>query len=693
MLGILPHTIPSPSLPNPSDAGKHFTKTLRNRYQISHKIYVKHIEFSKNPFDWNTRLRTYVEKNKHEEVLLLYLSMVMDCVPPDEFTFPLVLKACSALDKIREGKQVHTHVVKNGILYSQNVFVQNSLLYMYASCGSLDVAKRVFNKMTHRTLVSWNSMIAGFSKFTGSGFEAILLYVLMLQEGIDPDGFSYTVLFRACASAFAVEESIQIHSHVIKLGLESNVMIQNSLIDMYVKFGLIETALALFNRMTERALVSWNALIAGLIRSGDLDSADTLFNEMRERDVVSWNTMISGYVQSGHANEALTLFRRMQLEGMNPNAISMVSVLSACAVVGSLSLGKWVHLCCERKGLVGSNEIVNAALVNMYVKCGDIESARQIFISMKRKDIVSWDIMIEGYALHGRGKDALELFREMIREGVKPDDITFIGVLNACSHAGLIEEGLMHFRSMGVEFGIEPNLEHFACVVDLLGRAGQLNEAFQVIEGMPIAPDAVVWSALLSACRTHNDALLAASVAKHIMELDPANSSNYVLLSNIYATCSQWEDVYKVREMMKCREIEKEPGCSLIEIRGSVNEFLAGNTSHPQCAEIFQKLKELNGQIKMVGYVPDTDMVLQDMREEEKENALYLHSEKLAVAFGLINTPPGTPIRVVKNLRICRDCHSAIKLIAQIEGREIVVRDRNRFHHFKGGQCSCGNYW
>ncbi|XP_010247713.1 PREDICTED: pentatricopeptide repeat-containing protein At2g29760, chloroplastic-like [Nelumbo nucifera] len=694
MLGLLSPKLPSVSHPSLADARKPLTETLQKRPLLSSsKRGAKRTDISRNPFDWNTRFRAYIDKNQHEEVLLLYLSMVTGGVPPDEFTFPLVLKACSALEKIREGKQLHAHVVKNGFLFSENVFVQNSILHMYASCGCLEIARLAFEKMTQRTLVSWNSLISGYSRFGGYGFQAILLFVLMLKQGFVPDEFCFTVLLRACVSALAVEEAIQVHSHIIKLRFESNVLIQNSLMDMYVKFGLVEAALLLFNRMTKKDLVSWNSMITGLIRSGDLVSAEVLFNQMDVKNVVSWNTMISGYVQNGQCNEALVLFRKMQLEGVNPNSITVVSALSACSDVGALSLGKWIHSYCKRKGLIGSNEIVSAALVNMYAKCGDIETAHQVFESMVTRDIVSWDVMIEGFALHGRGEDALKLFRNMIREGVKPDEITLIGVLNACSHAGLVEEGLMHFQKMWVKFGVDPNLEHFTCVVDLLGRAGRLGEALQVIKGMNIAPDAVVWSVLLNACRIHGNVHLAEFVAKKIMELDPESSLNYVLLSNIYASNNKWEDASKVRMIMKCNDIEKEPGCSLIEIGGLINEFLAGDSSHPQYKQIFQKLEELKKKIKMAGYVPDMDMVLREIRDEEKESALYLHSEKLAVALGLINSPPGIPIRIVKNLRICRDCHSAIKLIAQIEGREIVVRDRNRFHHFKEGKCSCRDYW
>ncbi|KAL6008415.1 hypothetical protein ACLOJK_033925 [Asimina triloba] len=678
----LTHESPSRTTP-PNPSLDHSNNTTNPR---------KFASISTNPFAWNTRIRTHVENEQPQQALHLYTSMLHHGVSPDLFTFPSLLKACSILKSLRQGMQIHAHVVKNGFAFAHNLFALNSLLHMYACCGSLWHARRVFDGMLQKTLVSWNSMIAGYSKFEGFERDALLFFIDMLGEGMAPDGFSFTVLCRACSSALAVEQGIQIHCHVIKHGFESDIFVQNGLIDMYVKFESVDAALRIFDKMTERSLVSHNALIGGLMRLGDSEMAEALFNDMTVRDVVSWNSMISGYVQNRQWDKALTSFRQMQVEGMKPNAVTAVSVLSACSDAGALNLGRWVHLYSQKNSLT-SNQFVNANLVLMYARCGDIENAEKVFERMQEKDTVSWDVMIEGLAMHGRGKDALQLFRKMRSEGVKPDAITLIGVLKACSHAGLVDEGLMYLRSMSQEFGIEANLEHYACTVDLLGRAGRLIEALQLIQRMPIAPDSVVWGALLGACRIHNHATLAEYVVKHVIELDPMNSGNYILLSNIYASQGQWDNATEVRDMMRQKGIKKEPGCSLVEIGESVNEFLAGDFSHPQSKEILLKLEELTEGIKALGYAPDLGLVLHDMAEEEKESAIYCHSEKLAVAFGLINTPAGTPLRIVKNLRICTDCHSAIKLMASIESREIIVRDRHRFHHFKDGGCSCGDYW
>ncbi|KAF3781499.1 Pentatricopeptide repeat-containing protein [Nymphaea thermarum] len=655
----------------------------------------------KDPYFWNTTIRTYIERNLYEDALRLYKRMVADGVEPDDYTFPLALKACYSIPALKEGRQIHTHIAKNASL-AENVFVHNGLLQLYCCSGCSDDARQLFDRMPHRSPVSWNTMIAGYSRIyqqtwlpvvkNGNCADAVLLYCLMIEEGIRADNFTFTALLRACGSCLGFQEGIQIHCHAIKLGLETDVYVRNTLIDMYGKFGQIQNARLLFDGFPERDLVSWNALLTGFVRLGDIESAESLFAEMDERDIVSWNAMMTGYLQRGRANEVLDVFRQTQVAGVCPNIVSVVTAISACSLLGTLSLGVWFHIYSLRHGFE-SNEYVSSSLVKMYAKCGDIENAVRLFDKMPQRDVVSWDVMIEGLALHGRAKDALALFRRMKNEGVNPDDITFIGVLSACSHAGLIEEGFLHFDSMTKEYGIEPRVEHYACLVDLLGRAGRLHDALQIVESMPIAPDSVVWSALLSACRIHGSIELAEKVAKTTLEMEPSIAANYILLSNVYAASSKWEEVASVRTLMKLKGLDKEPGCSVLEMDGSIHEFVAGDNSHPQLREVNQMLDKLAKRLKEAGYEPHKEVVLRDIEEEVKETVLYGHSEKLAVAFALINSAPGTPIRVVKNLRICSDCHSAIKLISKIEAREIVVRDRNRFHHFIDGSCSCGDYW
>ena len=311
---------------------------------------------------------------------------------------------------------------------------------------------------------------------------------------------------------------------------------------------------------------------------------------------------------------------------------------------------------------------------------------------MNQRDVISWNAMIAAYSQHGYGKEALDLFHRMQQEGVNPDDITLISVLNACSHVGLVDEGLHIFDSMK-NHNVTPTIQHFTCVVDLLGRAGRLDDAENLIHKMPFQPDSVTWMTLLGACRGHNDVNRAKHVAEHILELDPQDPSGYVLLSNIYASSGQWNEQLNVRKMMKDRGVKKKPGQSWIEINGKIHSFIVADESHEEITKIHSKLDEIYGRMKNIGFKSDTSFVLHDVEDEEKEQHLCHHSEKLAIGFGLINTPPGTRLHVFKNLRVCGDCHSVTKLISQLEQREIIVRDTNRFHHFKDGKCSCQDYW
>jgi pentatricopeptide repeat protein len=427
-------------------------------------------------------------------------------------------------------------------------------------------------------------------------------------------------------------------------------------------------------------------------KCGNVNIAHKLFERMPKQDVVSWTAIIAAYSQNGHPHEALAFFNEMQVQGIKPNSITIVSVLPACAHLLALEQGKQIHGYAIRSGFE-SDVVVGTGLVNMYAKCGNVNIAHKLFERMPEQDVVSWNAMILAYGIHGHGEDALALFSQMQQTGTKPDHITFTAILTACSHAGLVDQGWQYFECMKSDYGLAPKLEHYACLVDLLGRAGHLDEAHDIIKKMPLEPNANVWGALLGACRIHCNIELGEQAAKHLFELEPNNAGYYVLLSNIYAEARRWEDVVKLRTMMKERGVKKQPGCSVVAVHREVHTFLVGDRTHPQSEKIYAMLETLYGQMKKAGYVPNTNLVLQDVEEEAKENILCSHSEKLAISFGIINTSPGTPIRIMKNLRVCSDCHNATKFISKIVGREIIVRDANRFHHFKDGLCSCGDYW
>eukprot|EP01018_Ginkgo_biloba_P011240 Gb_08862 [translate_table: standard] len=607
---------------------------------------------------WNAMIAGYTQNGCATEALTLFHQMQLGNITPDRATIVTILPACANSAVLQYGKEIHGYIIKNKV--ESDVYVGNSLIAMYAKCSSREMARQVFDKMPGKNVVSWNALIAGYAQ-NGDASESLTLFHQMQQAGMMPDHVTVASVLRACATLSALQEGKEIHDYIIKNCFESDVIVGTALVDMYAKCGRVEDACQLFDKMSRR-------------------------------DVFLWTAMIAGYAQNGHANEALELFHKMQLADMKPNEVTIVSVLRACADLAALQQGKDIHDYIIENGFETDLSVGNS-LVAMYAKCGSIEIARQVFDRMSKRDVISWSAMIAGYGMHGYGEDALKFFSKMQQTGTKPDHITITCVLYACSHSGLLAEGWQCFNCMSRDYGITPKVEHYACMVDLLARAGKLDEAQDFIKRMPLQPNAGVWAALLGACRIHGNIELGEHVANCLFELEPEETGNYVLLSNMYAVAGRWDDVEKVRTMMKDRGLKKTPGCSLIEVNNRIHSFLVGDRSHPQFEQIYSMLGILAGQMKEAGYVPDTNFVLHNVEEEVKEYLLCSHSEKLAIAFGLISTSPGTPIRITKNLRVCGDCHSATKFISKIVRRVIIVRDANRFHHFENGFCSCKDYW
>jgi len=444
-------------------------------------------------------------------------------------------------------------------------------------------------------------------------------------------------------------------------------------------------------------LMVQNALIDMYSKCRSFNAANTIFDSIppTERNVVTWTVMIGGYAQHGDANSALQLFSQMLLESksVSPNDFTISCVLMACARLSALRFGKEIHAYVIRNRYESPVLFVANCLIDMYSKCGDIDVARRVFDKMPQKNAVSWTSLMTGYGVHGRGDDALLVFEAMQGVGLVPDGITFLVVLYACSHSGMVGRGLNYFHSMYRDYGVVAGAEHYACAVDLLGRAGRIDEAWEMIQSMPMKPTAVVWVALLSACRTHARVELGEYASERLLELESDNDGSYTLLSNIYAKAGRWRDVAQIRHLMKKSGIKKRPGCSWIQGKKGISTFFVGDRSHPQSQQIYALLGTLMERIKALGYVPQTDFALHDVDDEEKTSLLSEHSEKLALAFGILTSSPGTPIRITKNLRVCGDCHSAISFISMIIDHEIILRDSSRFHHFKKGSCSCGGYW
>ncbi|KAL5581446.1 hypothetical protein UlMin_013888 [Ulmus minor] len=616
---------------------------------------------------WNSLIADLARSGDSVEALRAFSSMRKLSLRPNRSTFPCVIKSCSGLYDLCAGKQAHQQALVFGL--EGDLFVSSALIDMYSKSGDLRDAREVFDNIPHRNVVSWTSMINGYVQKGCSRLALLLFKEFLIEESEDMDGGDVCIdpvvmvsVLSACSRVSGKGITENVHGFVIKKGFEGDLGVGNTLMDAYAKCG-------------------------------ELNLTRKVFDWMTPKDVVSWNSIIAVYAQNGFSTEALEVFYQMVKEReISYNVVTLSALLLACAHSGTLRVGKCIHDQILKRGLE-ENVVVSTAMIDMYCKCGRVDIARKAFDCVLEKNVKTWTAMVAGYGIHGHAKEALEVFYKMIRAGAKPNYITFVSVLASCSHAGLLKEGWHWFNSMKSEFGIEPGVEHYGCMIDLLGRAGYLDQAYDLIKQMRVSPDFVVWSSLLGACRIHKNVELAEISAKKLFELDPSNCGYYVLLSNIYADAGRWEDVERMRVLMKNHGLNKPPGFSLVELKGKIHIFLVGDREHPQHKQIYEYLEKLTVKLQEVGYKPNMGSVVHDVDEEEKEMTLRIHSEKLAVAFGIINSAPGTTIQIIKNLRVCGDCHTVLKLISKMVKREIVVRDLKRFHHFRGGICSCGDYW
>ncbi|PPD77147.1 hypothetical protein GOBAR_DD25932 [Gossypium barbadense] len=575
-------------------------------------------------------------------------------------SYDMLLNACIKKRAFREGQRVHAHMIKTR--YLPPVCLRNRLIIFYSKCDRLREARNVLDEMLEKDVVSWTAMISAYSQ-RGFATEALDLFLEMLRSVTEPNEFTFAAVLSSCTGTFGFELGRQIHSLIIKRTLDTHIFVGSSLLDMYAKAGRIH-------------------------------EAREVFESLPERDVVSCTAIISGYAQLGLDAEALELFRRLNLEGMSSNYVTYASVLTALSGLAALDLGKQVHnhvLRCKLPFYV----VLQNSLIDMYSKCGNLIYSRRIFDNMPERTVISWNAMLVGYSKHGMGREVVELYKLMRNENkIKPDSVTLLGVLSGCSHGGMENVGLEIFEEMvNGKDGVEPDIEHYGCVVDLLGRAGRVEEAFQFIKKMPFEPTAALWGSLLGACKVHSNIDIGEFVGHRLLEIEPENAGNYVILSNLYASTGRWEDVRMVRDLMLKKAVKKEPGRSWIELDQTLHSFHASDRSHPRREEVFAKMKELSIKFKEAGYVPDLSCVLHDVDEEQKEKILLGHSEKLALTFGLISTSDRAPLRVIKNLRICIDCHNFAKFVSKIYMREVYLRDKNRFHHISMGVCSCGDYW
>ncbi|KAL6178302.1 hypothetical protein ACLB2K_049820 [Fragaria x ananassa] len=708
----------------------------------------------------NLFIRAYAWNGPFERAIQFYYAMLESGVEPTKYTYPFVLKACSALQALQVGEDIHRHAKRLGL--DSDVYVCTALIDLYAKCGEVVAAESVFDGMLCKDVVAWNAMIAGFS-LHGLYDDTVRLVVRMQGAGTTPNASTIVAVLPAVAQANALSQGKAIHGYSLRRRFSDDVVLSTALLDMYAKCQCMVYSRRIFDAMSVRNEVCWSAMIGAYVgcdsmretmslfdemvvkdmrkvtrvtlgsilractklidlsggrrvhcyaiksgfelstmvgntilsmyaKCGIIDDAFRLFDIMEPKDTVSYGAIISGCVQNGYAKEALLIFHQMQLSGIDPDLATMAGVLPACSHLAALQHGACGHGYSIVRGFVNDTSICNA-LIDMYSKCGKIHIGRQVFDRMLKRDTISWNAMIVGYGIHGLGIKAISQIHSMQAAGMKPDDVTFIGLLSACSHSGLVTEGKHWFSAMTRDFSIIPRMEHYICMVDLLARTGLLAEAYNFIQDMPFEADVQVWSALLAACRVHNDIELGEEVSRKIQGLGSEGTGNLVLLSNMYSSVGRWDDAAHVRIKQKDQGLKKSPGCSWVEINGVIHGFLGGDQSHPESAQIHEKLEELLVDMKGMGYCAENSLVLQDVEEEEKERILLYHSEKLAIAYGILHLSPWKPIFVTKNLRVCGDCHAAIKFISLVTKREISIRDVSRFHHFSDGNCSCADFW
>ncbi|XP_074279596.1 pentatricopeptide repeat-containing protein At2g33760 [Silene latifolia] len=562
--------------------------------------------------------------------------------------------------RLKQLQQVHAYLIKTGTNRSRSLLTKLAILACSAR-NSSTYTRKLSLSITNPDSYLFNSLIRVSSKLGSRRNDAVFYYNAMLSCFIPPSNYTFTSLIKSCSAVSALRQGRCVHCHVVIHGFGLDSYVQAALVTFYAKCGEV-----------------------GIARK--------VFDEMPERSLVAWNAMVSGYEQNGFAKQAIEVFMLMRDEGVEPDSATCVGVLSACAQLGVLELGSWVHdYIVERKFDV--DVVLNTTLINMYARCGDLKKAREVFDGMKQRNVVSWTAMISGYGIHGYGKEAMELYELMKHYGFSPNVITFVAILSACAHAGMVDEGRRIFSDMTTKYGVKPGVEHHVCMVDLLGRAGLLNEAYNHVQGLK-NPGAAIWTALLGACKLHKNFDLGVEAAEKLLAIEPEDSGHYVTLSNVYALGGKMEKVEFIRNKMIKKKLKKNVGYSIIEVDQKVHLFSMGDKSHPEMREIYRYLDELMGRISEAGYVTAQESVLHEVEEEEREYALRYHSEKLAIAFGLMKAKNGcTTIRIAKNLRMCEDCHLAIKFISCVTNREIIVRDKLRFHHFRDGVCSCGDYW
>ncbi|KAF7820523.1 pentatricopeptide repeat-containing protein [Senna tora] len=610
----------------------------------------------------STGLSSQIEKlvlcNRYREALELFEILELESgYDVGSSTYDALVSACIGLKSIRGVKRVFNYMINNG--FEPDLYMRNRVLLMHVKCGMMFDARKLFGEMPERNLLSWNTILAGLVD-SGNYMEAFQLFLVMWEEVSDGCSRTFATMVRASAGLGLIHVGRQIHSCALKMGVADDIFVSCALIDMYSKCG-------------------------------DIEDAQCVFDLMPEKTTVGWNSIIAGYALHGYSEEALGMYYEMRDCGVKMDHFTFSIVVRICARLASLEHAKQAHAALVRHGF-GFDIVANTSLVDFYSKWGRIEDARHVFDRMPCKNVISWNALIAGYGNHGQGEEAVDIFEQMLQERMIPNHVTFLAVLSACSYSGLSERGWEIFQSMSRDHKIKPRAMHYACMIELLGREGLLDEAFALIRSAPFKPTTNMWAALLTACRMNENLELGKFAAEKLYGMEPEKLSNYVVLLNIYNSSGKLREAAGVVQTLKRKGLRMLPACSWIEVNKQPFAFLSGDKSHPKTEEIYQKVDNLVLEISRHGYIVENKTLLPDV-DEEDQRVLKYHSEKLAIAFGLISTPNWIALQITQSHRICSDCHNAIKYIAMVTGREIVVRDASRFHHFRNGTCSCGDYW
>lgn len=625
----------------------------------------------RNVVTWTALITGYVRNSQPESAVEVFIRLIDSGFYPTSFTLGAVLSACCALYANELGKQIHGYVIKYGV--ESNTSTGNSLCSLYSKSGSLDSAMKAFERIPDKNVISWTTIISACGD-NGDAERGLRLFVDMLLEDVEPNEFTLTSALSLCCVVHDLDLGKQVHAFCVKFGCESNIPVKNSVMYLYLKCGEIDEARRLFDGIESVSVITWNAMIAGHAQ---------MISSARD-DVAAHSSGI----------EAFKMLLKMNRAGMKPDLFTFSSILTVCSGLVALTQGEQIHAQSIKTGFL-SDVVVSSALVNMYTKCGCIEKAAKAFVEMRTRTLISWTSMLTAYSQHGRSREAIQLFEDMRLAGVRPNQVTFVGVLSACSHAGLVDEAEYYFNMMQSEYGIEPVMDHYACMVDMFVRLGRLEDAFDFVKRMNFEPNEIIWSILIAGCRSHGNTELGFYAADKLLELKPRGIETYMLLLNMYMSAERWHDVSRVRKLMKDEKIGFIRDRSWITVKDKVHFFRADDRSHRQSGEMYELLENLLNKAKELGYVPYKSVELSENEDDDSEKAFVPvthHSERLAIAFGLINTSRHSSIRVVKNITMCRDCHTSVKLFSALTDREIVVRDSKRLHTFKGGRCSCGDF-